>query len=89
MQLTHISNFIDNLPSAWKAVAAIVAILSLIVGISGGVRAGLQVPAKLDAHMIQADTIISELRKLNAVTAQNQCIAISPKPLWLECLRAK
>lgn len=89
MQLTHISNFIDNLPSAWKAIAALVAVISLIAGVSGGVRAGLQIPSKLDAHMIQADTIIAELRKANTIAAQNQCIAISPRASWLECLRAK
>jgi hypothetical protein len=81
-RLQALSAWINTIPTAWWALGVICALAVAVMGF-------VQMPKKLDAHIVQADTIIFELRKGNLIAEQNQCIAISPPKDWPECLRIK
>lgn len=87
--LVRIWHYTKALPDVVKVIGVLITAVTVLAAATGSVKAGLQLPGKLDAHMRQADTLIAELRTGNTIARQNQCLMISPKVEWPKCLVAR
>lgn len=79
---------ISNLSGTWKAIGIGLAGAALILSVGGGVKAGLQVPAKLDAHMAQTDSTNALLRQVIHQLKTSNCLQVAQlrRIDWTSCL---
>lgn len=73
--IAAIPGWLKDLPDLVKLVVFLAAIGTLLMGT---VKAGVEVPAKLDAHMRQSDTVIYELRQQRKLQRAQLCAITEP-----------
>jgi hypothetical protein len=70
--LLPIPQWMRDLPTAFRWIAAAITGVTIVLAVSGAVKAGLQMPAKFDQHMVQTDSVIYELRELRKLNRATQ-----------------
>lgn len=73
--LSGLPSWLKDLPDVVKLVVGLAALGTLLMGT---VKAGVQVPAKLDQHMRQSDTVIYELRQQRKLQRAQLCAITEP-----------
>lgn len=90
--LTGLSNVIDKVSSGWRAVIVTFAIASFIVAFGNHVTTVVALPAKLDHHILTADSVMTTtsntLKEILHVNRQSLCLQVSQARHsdWTRCL---
>lgn len=77
----------NNVSIGWKAIVAIAGLVTILVAAQRKMSALGAVPAQMEIHRQQTDSLIVEIREMRKISQKQLCVAVTPRANWdRDCL---